>query len=279
MSKKLRMGAAAIAVALVICGGVSLFKDDTLQSIQEAKIAGYSPVSILEAAVADDEISPPDEMSADCSRTEALETASDNKIAENTVSTPLSTDICEQLKTQAADLRAKYPEAIGWLYIPDTAINYPVMQSDDNAFYLNHAPDGSALKSGSVFLDFRCEGAFKNNYNILYAHNKKNGSMFADVCKFKSESFFAQHPYGYLTTPDAVYTLEFFSVAVTSWTDTIYNGYSPLSERVPHIREISRIYDEIELDETDRLVSLSTCSYEFENARTVLTARLQEACE
>lgn len=77
-------------------------------------------------------------------------------------------------------------------------------------------------------------------------------------------------------TSDAVYRLDFFSVAVTDWYDEIYNGFRSLDEWTPHLKEISRIYEEVELTEQDRLVLLSTCSYEFDNARTVLAGKLME---
>ena len=82
------------------------------------------------------------------------------------------------------------------------------------------------------------------------------------------------HPYGWVYTSDAVYRLDFFSVAVTDWHNEIYNVFRILDEWTPHLKEISRIYEEIELTEQDKLVLLSTCSYEFDNARTVLTGRL-----
>ena len=116
----------------------------------------------------------------------------------------------------------------------------------------------------------------ENNFNILYGHNMKNGSMFANVCRFKDKSYYDSHPYGWVYTSDAVYRLDFFSVAVTDWYDEIYNGFRSLDEWTPHLKEISRIYEEVGLTEQDRLVLLSTCSYEFDNARTVLTGRLVE---
>ena len=150
------------------------------------------------------------------------------------------------------------------------------MQGEDNDFYLTHGTDGRSLKCGCIELDFRCENRFQNNFNILYGHNMKNGSMFANVCRFKERSYYDSHPYGWMYTSDSVYRLDFFSVAVTDWHDEIYNGFRSLDEWTPHLKEISRIYEEVGLTEQDRLVLLSTCSYEFDNARTVLTGRLVE---
>ena len=190
--------------------------------------------------------------------------------------TVLSKDVIEDLKDQANELQETYPDAIGWIYIPNTNINYPIMQGEDNDFYLTHGTDGRSLKCGCIELDYRCESRFQNNFNILYGHNMKNGSMFANVCRFKDKSYYDSHPYGWVYTVDSVYRLDFFSVAVTDWHDEIYNGFRSLDEWTPHLKEISRIYENVELTEQDRLVLLSTCSYEFDNARTVLTGRLVE---
>lgn len=154
----------------------------------------------------------------------------------------LSPEVCEELMEQAQELQETYPDAIGWIYIPDTNINYPIMQGEDNDFYLTHSADGRSLQSGCIELDYRCENRFQNNFNILYGHNMKNGSMFANVCRFKDKAYYDRHPYGWVYTSDAVYRLDFFSVAVTDWHDEIYNGYREVSEWIPRLKEISRIY-------------------------------------
>lgn len=148
------------------------------------------------------------------------------------------------------------------------------MQGGDNDFYLHHAYDGSRLSSGSVFLDFRCESRFMKNLNVLYGHHMNNGSMFAGVCNFKDYGYFQAHKYGWLITADDVYRIDFFSAAVTDCDDEIYSGFENTADRLSHIYDISAIYEPTEISEQDRLVLLSTCSYECENARTVLTGKL-----
>ena len=153
------------------------------------------------------------------------------------------------------------------------------MQSDDNDYYLSHAYDGTYLKAGSVFLDYRCEGRFQNPINIVYAHNMKNGSMFAQVTNFKNDSYFESHKYGWLATPETVYRIDFFSCAVADWHDSLYEGDTPVAEWVPHICDKSVVGREITYSDDDRFISLSTCSYEFQNARTILTGKLVETKE
>lgn len=153
------------------------------------------------------------------------------------------------------------------------------MQGEDNDFYLHHAYDRSHLTSGSVFLDCCCNPNFMNPINVVYAHNMKNGSMFAGVVKFKNAEYFNTHRYGWLSTADKVYRIDFFSVAVADWQDSIYDGSQPISGWMSRIQNLSQISAGISYDETDRFVSLSTCSDEFANARTVLTGKLTEIKE
>ena len=195
MKKKiiLRALAAVSAAALLLGGAYLLTKDDFRQKLKETEIKPYMPTPTILAAL--DEASEPETSTTTATAiTTSIVTKgeiSSTTTSETTTATPeLPSEVKEQLIDTAQSLNNAYPDAIGWLYIPDTVINYPVMQSDDNFYYLDHAYDGSPLKAGSVYLDCRCEGRFQNPINIVYAHNMKNGSMFAQITRFKNESFF-----------------------------------------------------------------------------------------
>ena len=281
MKKKtiLRTLAAASAVALLLGGIYLLTKDDVRQKLKETDLKPYMPTPSVLAAL--DEVSEPEITTISETTTtitgEVTEPATEAVIT--TASPELSAEVRQSLIGSAQSLNTAYPNAIGWLYIPDTVINYPVMQSDDNFYYLDHAYDGSPLKAGSVYLDYRCEGRFQNPINIVYAHNMKNGSMFAQITRFKNDSFFESHKYGWLATPEAVYRIDFFSLAVADWHDDLYKGDTFISEWIPHIYDKSAVSREMTYTADDRFVSLSTCSYEFENARNILTGKLVETKE
>ena len=279
--KKKTIGILAVAsAAALLFGGVYLLsKDDIAQKVAESDLVPYMPSLVAQGALdySEEDLNAEETTVTTTTGIEAgftVETV--NTEVTTAMQTVLADDVIEELKEQAQELQESYPDAIGWIYVPDTNINYPIMQGEDNDFYLTHGTDGRSLKCGCIELDFRCENRFQNNFNILYGHNMKNGSMFANVCRFKEKSYYDSHPYGWVYTSDAVYRLDFFSVAVTDWHDEIYNGYREVSEWIPRLKEISRIYENMELTEQDRLVLLSTCSYEFDNARTVLTGRLVE---
>lgn len=297
MKKRTITIAAVISTALLFGGAALLVKDDARQAQKTAAIQPYAPTQEMQDKL--DEITesmtsetvpvnsePQETLSGTMpeldSGTEIMPDVAEiteSSVQESDISDTLPAEIYQQLQDNAQSLTDAYPDAVGWLYLPDTNINYPLMQGEDNEFYLHHAYDGSHLTSGSVFLDCRCNPNFMNPINVVYAHNMKNGSMFAGVIKFKNAEYFNTHRYGWLSTADKVYRIDFFSVAVTDWQDSIYDGSQPVSDWMSRIQNLSQISAGISYDETDRFISLSTCSNEFANARTVLTGKLVEVKE
>lgn len=282
MKKKNKLKiAAAVSAALLLGGAVLLFKDDFAQEINTEKLKDFAPPIALQNQLDDYT----DSLIAETTSVPNTESITSETIVTDIADVPvqasdtLPAEVRQELMETTQSLKTAYPDALGWLYIPNTAISYPVMQSDDNAYYLSHAYDGSYLKAGSVFLDYRCESRFMNPINILYAHNMKNGSMFAGVLSFTNDSYFESHRYGWLATPETVYRIDFFSCSRADWHDELYNGSSPISEWIPRIYDKSVVSREMTYSDEDRFISLSTCSYEFRNARTILTGKLTETKE
>lgn len=279
MTKKMKLGImAAVSAALFLGGAMLYFKDNIAQEIAENNLEPFRPITISQGTL--DKIT--DDLIAETTAAEIIQigntqTTVTADISQNiAVSDALPDDVRQSLIDSAQSLNNAYPDAIGWLYIPDSSINYPVMQSDDNDYYLSHAYDGSYLRAGSVFLDNRCENRFMNPINIVYAHNMKNGSMFAGVLKFADSAYFDSHRYGWIATPETVYRIDFFSCAKADMYDELYDGSMPVSQWIPHIADRSAVFRDADFSENDRFISLSTCSYEFENARTILTGKLVE---
>lgn len=267
--------AAVSAAALLLGGAYLLTKNDFRQKLKETEIKPYMPTPTVMSAL--DEASEAETTTTTSITADTAEHTTEAMIT--TASPELSAEVMQSLIDSAQSLNSAYPDALGWLYIPDTVISYPILQSNDNEYYLSHAYDGSYLKAGSVFLDYRCEGRFQNPINIVYAHNMKNGSMFAKIPRFKNDSFFESHKYGWLSTPETVYRIDFFSLAVADWHDSLYEGDTPISEWIPHIYDKSAVSREMTYSDDDRFISLSTCSYEFTNARNILTGKLVEVKE
>ena len=266
--------AAAVSAALLFGGAYVYFRNDIAQKETEHELKPYMPAPIVLQNL--------DTITADLAA-ETMPSASEEKQSETaesaeelTVSDVLSESTRQSLIESAQSLNSEYPDAIGWLYIPNTNISYPVTQGNDNEYYLTHAYDGSRLSAGAIFLDYRCENRFMNPVNILYGHSMKNGTMFAGVLNFADSSYFESQRYGWLATSETVYRIDFFSCAKTDCNDELYDGNTPISEWIPHICEKSVVLKETDYADNDRFISLSTCSYEYQNARTVLTGRLVE---
>ena len=200
----------------------------------------------------------------------------DEAVAETGNIPVVATATTQMLTAQVQQMNANYANAIGWIYVPDTHINYPVMQSEDNDFYLHHGVDGGYLYAGSIFLDYRCNADFSGVSNILYGHNMSNRSMFADVTNFTDRTYFDSHRYGWLTTENDVYCVCFFAVDVTENTGEIYNTDSSWRTVMSEAVNRAVIYDDIEIADTDRLVMLSTCTGANSSSRTVLVGKIME---
>lgn len=279
MTKKIKLGLmAAVSAALLLGGAMLYFKDDIAQEIAENDLEPFRPITVSQSTL--DEITSDliaETTTRNTIKTDSTETTVTAEIPQNTaVSDTLPDDVRQNLIESAQAMNSAYPDAVGWLYIPDSSVNYPIMQGDDNDFYLHHAYDGSSLKSGSIFLDYRCENRFMNPINIVYGHNMSNGSMFAGLLKFADSAYFDRHRYGWLSTPEAVYRVDFFSCAKADMYDELYDGSTLINDWLSHLYNASVVWENADFSENDRFISLSTCSYEFENARTILTGKLVE---
>ena len=271
--------AAVISAALILGGAVMLVGDDAKQEMKTAEIQPYTvSVEVIDQL---DRIT--DELTQETDVTEQAASVSENAAIENTTATEpihaydtLPEETMQQLITAARSLTGAFPDAIGWLIIPGTNINYPLMQGSDNDYYLHHAYDGSHLSAGSIYLDFRCENRLMNGINVIYGHNMKNGSMFAGITKFGDMEYFNAHRYGWLATADKVYRLDFFSLAHVDCDDSFYDGSQPVTEWIPRVERLSTISTGITYDASERFISLSTCTRATGDDRTVLTGRLVE---
>ena len=176
------------------------------------------------------------------------------------------------------DLQKEYPDAVGWLSVPYTGIDYPFVRAGDNSYYVRRDLNGSYALAGTVFLDCRNNTDFSDANNILYGHNMKNGSMFASLNKFSNRYFFEENKTGLVFLADKTYQISFFAyLVVRSDDEYIYDIPSDAAVAeayLGYIKQKARHYREIYISPEDKIVTLSTCSYEFGDARMVLLGKL-----
>ena len=177
-------------------------------------------------------------------------------------------------------LQAVNPDVIGWIYSPNTTINYPVVQGDDNAYYLKHLADGTENRNGCPFLDAQNRPDFTDDNSIIYGHHMQNGTMFAGISWYEDQSYYDEHPVIYLMTPSAAYRIELFSGYITTMDSSDYmQNFVSVREHTDWLKEVSGRSDfraNLEISAYDRVITLSTCAYRFENARYVLHGKLVE---
>lgn len=203
--------------------------------------------------------------------TSAEETAESSQSAsQSSNSAPLQIDF--------AQLKAINPQVMGWIYILDTQINYPIVHGEDNTYYLNHLVDGSENIAGSIFLDARNQEGFLERNSILYGHHMKNGSMFAGLKGYKTQDFFDAHPTGYLITEEASYCIDFFSGYVANVEENAWEIDFPddasFGRWLEEQKGKSMFTSPITPSQDSKILTLTTCSYEFDNARFVLSGVL-----
>jgi sortase B len=188
----------------------------------------------------------------------------------------------EEEENYLADCLKVNPQTVAWLTIPDTEIDFPIVQCEDNEYYLSHGFDGEETYFGVPFLDYRNTSDFSDFNSIIYGHNISNKYVFAPLLQFKNSEYFAEHPYALLTLAHKKYRINFLSCMVIESDGFVYSTvFTSKREKEIFVRDIEakatckRDFPDLDL-ETTQFVTLSTCSYEFTNARTVLIGYLEE---
>lgn len=211
-----------------------------------------------------------------------------------TIPEALPADETDDISTQEPEIMEKYKDLyaqnndlIGWLSIPGTVIDYPVMQNEDNEYYLHHSFYGEEDRYGCLFVkDFVDVNAPSTNF-IIYGHNMKDGSMFGDLDEYREESFLQEHPLVYFNTLYEERTYEIMAVFLSQIyesDDDVFKYYEFYQADTED--EFLSFYEAISgmsLYETgvtaefgDELLMLSTCAYHVEDGRLVVAAKRVE---
>ena len=190
----------------------------------------------------------------------------------------------ERMKARILSLREKSEDVYGWIIIPGTEnIDYPIMQSGDNDYYLSRTYTGDYMTAGSIFADYRCDKDINGNYNfIVYGHNMQNGMMFSELIKFLEEDFFNKNQYVYVYTDKGIYTYKIFSVYKTDYKYKYIETGFPTGEDfmawAEEMRSNSKFVREgISFDTNSRVITLSTCTNALWSDRYCVQALLVDA--
>ncbi|MBQ8527795.1 MAG: class B sortase [Lachnospiraceae bacterium] len=173
---------------------------------------------------------------------------------------------------------------IGWLKIADTNIDYPVMQTDDNEYYLDHDVNNESDKNGTLFMDYQCDVLKPSSNFIIYGHNMRSGNMFGNLDKYKSESYYKEHPVIMFDTiyEKGIYQIMYaFNSRIYTEDEITFKYYQMIditSEKefesnMKSMQEIALYNTGVEAVYGDQLLTLSTCDYGEDDGRFVVVAK------
>jgi sortase B len=192
---------------------------------------------------------------------------------------PITSLKFQRVKVYLESLQNQNSDLIGYITVKGTVISYPVVQTTNNDYYLDHGFDHQVLAAGAVFADCTNHPKVTENQNlVLYGHNVKNGAMFHQLNKFLQEDFFMNTTVE-LATFDGIYTFEVFAAYRTHIKYRYYATNFPTDEAfVEFCYEAERksLYHKegIEFDADDTILTLSTCVNGEKNYRYAIQAKL-----
>ncbi len=173
-------------------------------------------------------------------------------------------------------------DVIGWIQIPGTAVNYPIVQGTDNDYYLTHLYTGASSSSGAIFLDSGTTLGLEDRNAIIFGHNMKNGSMFASLNSYSSSSYYSQHPYIVVTDLSGTrYIYDIFAVYSVDTADeevssSVYlHGFGAdenFASYLEMVQGMSLYSTGISVSQDDYIITLSTCKSSSSSVRMIVQA-------
>ena len=177
-------------------------------------------------------------------------------------------------------LKASSPDAVGWIYSADTPINYPIVHTTDNVFYIEHLHNGEFNANGAIFIDCNIAPDFSAKNTLIYGHNMNDGSMFANLRNYRDPAYYPEHPVMYICTPDKYYRVEIVAGLITEPDSYVYaHEFQEIEQFHAYIESVkadSTFQSNVEVGDDDKIVTLSTCTYEINDGRYGIIGKLVE---
>ena len=244
-------------------------------------IASQNSIFDPSAALKSD-ISSPHTLPSPDSPMQTLEKRKESGITDQQTGTDSDSDKLAQTINAISALKEQNPDVYGWIFVPDSDINYPIVRGSDNEYYLNHSIEKKYLAIGTIFADSNCKDRITDNYNtVFYGHNVvtdlKGSSMFHDVTKFLDEDYFL-NTLIYVYTMDGIYVYKPFSIYGTTsdhfYFTTEFTGEAAFLKFASDVKALSSYKTDVEIKSGDTIITLSTCTNGPKNARYALHAVL-----
>jgi sortase B len=188
----------------------------------------------------------------------------DYSLLGTTVGNSYYAELAEEVRAEEtvdfSTLTAKNPEIKAWVVLDDTAIDLPIVQTSDNAYYLTHRFDEKKNKLGTPFIDAGNLGDFSDRHTVVYGHAVKSGAMFGSFWEYENPNYYRRHPELKLYLPDGTqYTLAVFSCArvegVRSAIPLSFSSENAFLAYLDELHELSAFDSTVTFAEGDRIVS------------------------
>ena len=247
-------GVAGLVVAYFVVSGISNIiyhhpeENAAAESTAESTEQGTEEAK---AAMTEDEIN---EMLAGMKETAETETATEEQ--------------SEVIPVKFEELQAVNPDVYAWITVPGTDIDYPILQhASDNTYYLMHNIDGSYGYPGCIYTENMNSKDFTDNNTVIYGHNMKNGSMFAQLHKFEDPDFFKENKEVLIYLPDEVLHYTIFAAHIYDDRHLLYSFdftdpevYQKYLDSIFSTRDMSANIDkDIIVTTDDQIITLVTC--------------------
>lgn len=187
-----------------------------------------------------------------------------------------------EIRKQFEELHQINQDIVGWIAIEDTKINYPIVQTNDNDYYLTRNYKQEQSRAGSIFMDYRNDLLTVNENIVLYGHRMKDETMFNQLTKYVDKDFFDTHSKVYFDTLYGSYDAEVFAVYYTTtdfdYIQTEFDSKEEYKLLLEEIKEKSIFESNVEVNEYEQIITLSTCDYTLDpdEGRLVVHAKVVE---
>lgn len=204
-----------------------------------------------------------------------------NSISTNEINNDTKNELMEEVK----ELQKENEDVKAWIKINDTNINYPVVQANDNDYYLYRNYKKENSNYGSIFIDSNSNIENPNSNIIMYGHNMKDGSMFKDLLKYADEEYYNNHKYIEFVTNTSSSTYEIIEVFKSRifykneknvfryYQCTNLNNEQDYNYYVNNCKELSLYDTGVNAEYGEQIITLITCEYSSENGRMVVVAK------
>lgn len=168
-------------------------------------------------------------------------------------------------------LKQKNSDIIGWVYVPDADVNYPICQSPtDNSFYLSHDAEGNDQRFGAIFAELCNVSDFSDAVTVIYGHNGRDQlSMFGGLHKYEKRDFFDAHQNFYVYAPGHIYTYQVVSAFITDDNHLMnkygffqtYDQLRKFEKNIQNPKSVQSIVNkDVKLDDDSKFMVMSTCN-------------------